>query len=138
MNTKTTTRKTKTSASSVARKRAPATTAAKTRPTVALATARKPSAKNGTKAAAPSAAAEIHAVAEPVRDSKQSRLIAMLSAKSGATINQMMKLTGWQAHTVRGTISGVLRKKLQLNVACDSSNASGENLYRIVGSAAGA
>jgi hypothetical protein len=46
----------------------------------------------------------------------------------------MMTLTGWQAHTVRGTISGVLRKKLGLTVDCQPSSDSGEHLYRIVNS----
>jgi hypothetical protein len=54
---------------------------------------------------------------------KQSQLIIMLSALPGATIAQMMALTGWQAHTVRGTISGVLRKRLGLNVACAPNEA---------------
>lgn len=54
----------------------------------------------------------------PNRDSKQSQLIARLKSNPGVTIHQMMALTGWQAHTVRGTISAVLRKKLGLNVTC--------------------
>jgi hypothetical protein len=33
----------------------------------------------------------------------------------------MVQLTGWQAHTVRGVISGVLRKKLGLQVSCAES-----------------
>lgn len=67
------------------------------------------------------------------RDSKQSRLIAMLRAASGATIAQMIALTGWQAHTIRGAISGALRKKLGLNVVSERPNDS-ERRYRIVGS----
>lgn len=47
----------------------------------------------------------------------------------------MMALTGWQAHSVRGVISGVLRKKLGLKVICESPTESGERLYRIVDSA---
>lgn len=49
----------------------------------------------------------------------------------------MMTLTGWQAHTVRGTISGVLRKKLGLNVTCVPSTEAGPRLYRIVSPAGG-
>ena len=70
------------------------------------------------------------------RDSKQTRLIALLKTTPGTTINQMMALTGWQAHSVRGTISGVLRKKLGLNVTCEPSAGSNQRLYRIVGSVA--
>ena len=46
----------------------------------------------------------------------------------------MTALTGWQPHTVRGTISGVLRKRLKLNVACISEESG--RVYRIVESAA--
>ena len=71
--------------------------------------------------------------AEPVGTSKQARLILMLNATSGATLEQMMKLTGWQAHTVRGAISGVLRKRLGLNVVCDAADSEVRR-YRIVAS----
>lgn len=65
---------------------------------------------------------------------KQSRLIALLRAQPGATIEQMTSLTGWQPHTVRGTISGVLRKRLGLNVACAAE--SGVSVYRILAASA--
>ena len=66
-----------------------------------------------------------------VGTTKQARLIALLGSAAGASITQMIALTGWQAHTVRGTISGVLRKRLGLNVACASGDA-GVRVYRIV------
>ena len=72
------------------------------------------------------------ALAEPVGTSKQARLISLLNAAPGATLEQMMSLTGWQAHTVRGTISGVLRKRLGLNVMCVAAEASDPRRYRIV------
>jgi len=62
--------------------------------------------------------------------SKQSQLIAMLRAPAGGTIDQLTELTGWQPHTVRGTISGALRKRLKLNVTCVA------RVYRIVGAPA--
>ena len=70
--------------------------------------------------------------------SKQANLIAALGTANGTTIKKMMAVTGWQAHTVRGTISGVLRKKLGLNITCESSARSGERVYRIVNSAVSA
>lgn len=73
--------------------------------------------------------------AAEVRDSKQARLIARLRKLPGATIDQMMTLTGWQAHTVRGAISGVLRKKMGLNVTCGKAGESGERLYSITNGA---
>ena len=66
--------------------------------------------------------------------SKQDRLITLLRSPKGGTIEQMTGLTGWQAHTVRGTISGVLRKRLCLNVVC--SGEPGSRVYRIVEAAA--
>ena len=73
----------------------------------------------------------IEPLPQPASDSKQSQLIASLRTDPGVSIRQLMDLTGWQAHTVRGTISGALRKKLGLAVICESRNASGERLYRI-------
>ena len=73
---------------------------------------------------------------ESAGTSKQARLIALLRGSSGATLEQMMALTGWQAHTVRGAISGVLRKRLRLNVVCDSGSGYGVRCYRIVAAAA--
>lgn len=39
-------------------------------------------------------------------------LIAMLQAPTGASIAEIVAATGWQAHTVRGSISGALKTKL--------------------------
>ena len=72
----------------------------------------------------------------PSRDTKQSRLITLLNTPFGATIAQIREATGWQAHTVRGTISGVLRKKLGYQVTCTVSPESNARLYRITGSVA--
>ena len=62
--------------------------------------------------------------------SKQSQLIVLLRSAPGATLAQMMTLTGWQAHTVRGMVSGSLRKRLGLNVQAEVSE--GLRVYRIV------
>ena len=47
-------------------------------------------------------------------------------------MTELINITGWQPHTVRGVISGVLRKKLRLNVICEKSVESGQGRYRIV------
>jgi hypothetical protein len=62
-------------------------------------------------------------------ESKQARIIAMLRAPSGATIEVMMHATGWQQHSVRGFLAGVIRKKLGLNLV--SAAAEGGRIYRI-------
>ena len=66
--------------------------------------------------------------------SKQAQLVDLLRA--GATMEQMMSLTQWQAHTVRGTISGVLRKRLGLTVEVSSSQPGAPRLYRITSATA--
>jgi len=98
----------------------------------------KPSSKLAVKADALKAPTVPATLLPPVRHSKQARLIALLGSAPGATVDQMMKLTGWQAHTVRGTISGVLRKRLGLNVTCEAAAESGARLYRIIGAGASA
>jgi hypothetical protein len=47
---------------------------------------------------------------------KQATLIAMLRAPGGATIEEIAAATGWQSHTVRGAMSGALKKKLGLTI----------------------
>jgi hypothetical protein len=65
-------------------------------------------------------------------ESKQATVIAMLQSSKGATIAAMMKATGWQPHSVRGFLAGVVRKRLKLKL--DSDKADGERVYRIAGS----
>ena len=67
--------------------------------------------------------------------SKQSQLITLLRSTSGGTMEQIKKLTGWQAHTVRATISATLRKRLGLDVQ-SAIGAGGARVYRIAKSAA--
>lgn len=64
------------------------------------------------------------------RDSKQARLIAMLRSPEGATIARMAKALGWQPHTVRGALSGALKKKLGLTIKSEKTE-EGERVYRI-------
>lgn len=135
MNAKTSACKTRTPAAAAKPKQVSTAAGALRQPAVA------PTASQTRKSAATSrakATARSSSVAPPVPEnstglSKQVRLISLLQAKPGATIAQMMTLTGWQAHTVRGTISGVLRKKLGLKVICGPSMDSGARLYRIIG-----
>jgi len=61
--------------------------------------------------------------------SKQSRLIAMLHSPAGASIAAMMKATGWQQHSVRGFLAGVIRKRLNLKLS--SKKVEGKRVYRI-------
>jgi hypothetical protein len=47
---------------------------------------------------------------------KKQMVIDLLSRDGGATLDEMMQATGWQGHSVRGFVSGTLKKKLGLNV----------------------
>ncbi len=80
--------------------------------------------------------AESKSKTEPVpsgtrRGTKQSLLVDLLSRKSGATIAEIVEATGWQPHSVRGAISGTLKKKLGYAVAAEAVEGRGR-VYRIV------
>ena len=70
-------------------------------------------------------------------NSKQALVIEMLKRPEGATIAQICEATGWQAHTVRGTCAGALKKKLGLNIVSEKiegpagTPGAGQRLYRI-------
>jgi hypothetical protein len=56
---------------------------------------------------------------------KQAILIAMLRAPAGATIEEIAVATGWQPHTVRGAMSGALKKKLGLTITSQKVEGRG-------------
>jgi len=62
---------------------------------------------------------------------KLKRLTALVKRKRGATLAELVAATGWQAHSVRGAISGNLRKKLGLTVILEEIEGRGR-VYRIV------
>jgi hypothetical protein len=80
-----------------------------------------------------------HAVASKLESSddlhaahitKHVRILALLRQRDGATITEMMEISGWQQHSVRGFLAGTIKKKLGL--ALTSSKAAGElRRYRI-------
>lgn len=67
------------------------------------------------------------------KDTKQSRVVEMLRSSTGTTIDAVMKVTGWQQHSVRGFFAGVVQKKLRLKLS--SMKIDGNRIYRIVESA---
>ena len=63
-------------------------------------------------------------------NSKQAQMIELLKRPDGATLNQLVEATGWQAHTVRGAMAGALKKKLGLTITSDKATGQ-ERTYRI-------
>lgn len=61
---------------------------------------------------------------------KQAMLISMLRMPEGATMEEITMATQWQAHTVRGAMSGALSKKLGLVVTSTKETDRGR-VYRI-------
>jgi Protein of unknown function (DUF3489) len=77
----------------------------------------------------------------PRAGTKQAQMIEMLKRPEGATVEQIAQATGWQHHTIRGAISGALKKKLGLTVEATRTREVGPNktgakgsstVYRIV------
>ena len=64
-------------------------------------------------------------------NSQQAQVIALLRRPEGATIAQICILTGWQAHTVRGTLAGTFKKKLSLEIT-STKETGAERVYKVV------
>jgi hypothetical protein len=62
--------------------------------------------------------------------SKKSEVIDLMRRSQGASLAEIIELTGWQSHTVRGFVSGTLIKKLSLHVESFRSNEK-ERTYRL-------
>jgi hypothetical protein len=62
--------------------------------------------------------------------SKTAKFLDLLRRSGGATGADLMKATGWQAHSVRGFISGVLGRKMGLKVA-STKVENGERRYSL-------
>ena len=61
---------------------------------------------------------------------KQAQIIALLQRPEGAAITEIVAETGWMAHSVRGMISGALKKKLGLPIASEKVDGRG-TVYRL-------
>ena len=62
--------------------------------------------------------------------SKTAKILDLLKRPGGATLKELMKATGWQPHSVRGFLSGVIGRKLKLKVASIKDD-SGERRYSV-------
>ena len=84
----------------------------------------------------PSAAHTAPSKADPSPDvhaarvTKHDRILTLLNRRDGATIPELMEVSGWQQHSVRGFLAGTVKKKLGFTLT--SSKAEGElRRYRI-------
>lgn len=66
-----------------------------------------------------------------VGDTKQDAVIALLRRQQGASIEEMMAATDWQAHSVRGFMSGALKNRLGLAVVSEKDEKTGERRYYV-------
>ncbi len=90
----------------------------------AKATPAKPTPNSVPAAPAPAAVGGVR------KGTKLALLGDLLRRKGGATIEEAVKATGWQPHSIRGAISGGLKKKLGLAVASEAVEGRGR-VYRI-------
>ena len=63
--------------------------------------------------------------------SKQAMLITLMRRTEGATLEDLTSATGWQSHSVRGMISGVVKKRLGFIIATEKEERG--RVYRITG-----
>jgi hypothetical protein len=61
---------------------------------------------------------------------KAAAIIALLKSKRGATIQELMQATNWQAHSIRGFLAGSLSKRHGLAVTSDKPEGK-ERRYRV-------
>jgi len=62
-------------------------------------------------------------------DSKQAKVLSLLRRPQGTTVEAIMSETGWQQHSVRGFLSGVVHRRLKLKLS--STKTDGVRVYRI-------
>jgi hypothetical protein len=88
-------------------------------------------AKSAPKAKASKKAPKGGGKAGSARDgSKTAKVLDLLKRADGTTLKELMKATGWQAHSVRGLLSGTVGKKMGLSVT-STKGEDGERSYSI-------
>jgi hypothetical protein len=88
-------------------------------------------AKSGKKASPAKKAPKGHKKAGAARDgSKAAKILDLLKRPDGGTLKELMKATDWQAHSVRGFLSGTIGKKMGLKVT-STKDEGGERTYSV-------
>lgn len=79
---------------------------------------------------APTGTAAAPKARAPREGTKQEAVLALLRTPAGATIEDIAAATGWAAHTSRGFLSGVLKKRLGLSVSSTKIDGRGR-VYKL-------
>ena len=69
-------------------------------------------------------------VAVKPRQSKKELILALLQRKNGACLEEMIAATGWQAHSVRGFLSGTVKNRLGLKLTSQKLDGA-DRRYRV-------
>ena len=62
---------------------------------------------------------------------KAETILKLLRRSKGASLAELAKATGWQNHSVRGFLSGTVRKRMQLDLFSEKTE-DGIRRYRVV------
>jgi hypothetical protein len=80
----------------------------------------------------PTTAVSVNERRMPGAGTKLAQLVALLSRRGGASVAEAAAELGWQEHTVRGVLSGALKKRLGLVIVSEAVEGRGRT-YRIEG-----
>lgn len=69
---------------------------------------------------------------EEKKTTKLEQVLALLGRPNGASLEELMRATGWQQHSVRGAIAGAIKKR---GHSVTSEKVDGVRRYRIGGAA---
>ena len=68
----------------------------------------------------------------PANATKSAQILKMLGRKNGACLAEIQSATGWQAHSVRGFLSGTVKKRMGLEIV-STKDTKGVRRYHIAG-----
>lgn len=67
----------------------------------------------------------------PKVGTKTNKVLTLLERSEGASLEELRKATGWQPHSVRGFLSGTLKKKMGYRLS-SVKRLNGDRAYRVV------
>ena len=71
---------------------------------------------------------KVKSAAEP-KSNKTTQMVELLRRENGATLDELVELTGWKANSVRGFLSGTIGKKMGLKL--ESTKRDGKRVYQV-------